>query len=294
VTGVDITEGLLRMSTSTMWTYFQAPTQIVRTSTGTDIAYRRMGDHGGTPLVLGNYFAANMDDWDPLIVDRVATDRVVIAFDYPGIGRSTGSTAATVDELVVECVAFLAALDLTTVDFLGFSLGGMVAQQLASSYPEAIRRMILCGTGPRGGVNMTFTELSIADLDDPEALLLTSFFTPSDVSQAAGRDYLGRLDRPEAERDVPVARSAAEMQLVSIREWGMIPANNRYGMLKAIHQPTLIVHGTKDVVVDVANAVVLEEYLSDAILLVLPDASHGAQSQYADIFLANAQLFLGD
>jgi pimeloyl-ACP methyl ester carboxylesterase len=290
--GTDMREGPLRMSTSTVWTYFQAPTQIVRTSTGTDFAYRRVGDRGGTPLVLGNYFAANMDDWDPLIVDRLATDRDVIAFDYPGIGGSAGSTAATVAELAAECVAFLAALGLTTVDFLGFSLGGMVAQQIASSYPEAIRRMILCGSGPRGGVKMTFTELSIADLDDPEALLLMSFFTPSDVSQAAGRAYLGRLDRPEAERDVPVARTAAEAQLVSIREWGTIPTTDRYAMLKAIHHPTLIVHGTKDVVVDVANAVVLEENLSDAILVMLPDASHGAQSQYADVFLANAKVFL--
>jgi pimeloyl-ACP methyl ester carboxylesterase len=294
MTGVDIREGLLRMSTSTTWTYFQAPTQIVRTSTGTDFAYRRVGDRGGTPLVLGNYFAANMDDWDPLIVDRLATDRDVITFDYPGIGGSTGSTAATVAELADECVAFLAALDLTAVDFLGFSLGGMVAQQIASSHPETIRRMILCGTGPRGGVKMTFTELTTAELDDPEALLLTAFFTPSDVSQTAGRAYLGRLDRPEAARDVPVARAAAETQLVSIRKWGTIPATDRYAMLKAIQHPTLIVHGAKDVVVDMANAVVLEENLSEATLLMFPDASHGAQSQHADVFLANAKLFLSN
>ena len=281
------------MSTSTMWTYFQTPTRIVRASTGTDFAYRRMGDRGGIPLVLGNYFAANMDDWDPLIVNRLAADHDVIAFDYPGIGRSTGSTPATVAELATECVGFLAALGLTTVDFLGFSLGGMIAQQIASSHPETIRRMILCGTGPRGGLNMTFTELSIADLADPEALLLKSFFTPSDVSQATGRSYLARLDRPEAERDWPVTRAAAETQLASIREWGEIPMTDRYAMLKGIYQPTLIVHGTKDVVVDVANAVVLEENLSDAILLMLPDASHGAQSQYSDVFLANAKLFLG-
>jgi len=294
LTGVDIREGLSRMSTSTMWTYFQTPTRIVRASTGTDFAYRRMGDRGGIPLVLGNYFAANMDDWDPLIVDRLAADHDVIAFDYPGIGRSTGSTSATVPELAAECVAFLAALGLTTVDFLGFSLGGMVAQQIASSHPETIRRMILCGTGPRGGLNMTFTELSIADLEDPEALLLKSFFTPNDVSQAAGRAYLARLDRLEAEGDWPVTRAAAETQLVSIREWGQIPITDRYAMLKGIHQPTLIVHGTKDVVVDVANAVVLEENLADAILLMLPDAGHGAQSQYSDVFLANAKLFLGN
>ena len=249
------------MSTSTMWTYFQTPTQIVRAPTGTDFAYRRMGDRGGIPLVLGNYFAANMDDWDPLIVDRLAADRDVIAFDYPGIGRSTGSTPATVAELAAECVAFLAALGLTTVDFLGFSLGGMVAQQIASSHPETIRRIHpVRDRATRWPEHDLQTELSIADLEDPEALLLKSFFTPSDVSQATGRAYLARLDRPEAELEIGlVTRAAAETQLVSIREWGEIPITDRYAMLKVIHQPTLIVHGTKDVVVDVANAVLLEE-----------------------------------
>ena len=114
-----------------------------------------------------------MDDWDPLIVDGLAADRDVITFDYPGIGSSTGDTPATVAELAVDCVGFLHALGLTTVDFLGFSLGGMVAQQIASSHPEMFRRMILCGTGPRGGEKMTFTELSIDDLNDPVALILS-------------------------------------------------------------------------------------------------------------------------
>src|SRR6476661_3621050 len=126
------------MSTSTMWTYFQTPTQIVRAPTGTDFAYRRMGDRGGIPLVLGNYFAANMDDWDPLIVDRLAADHDVIAFDYPGIGRSTGSTPATVPNPAAKCVAFLPARALTTFVSLVFSLGGMVAQQTASSHRETI------------------------------------------------------------------------------------------------------------------------------------------------------------
>src|ERR1700758_1962829 len=122
------------MSTPTPQTYSQIPTEVVRAANGVDFAYRRVGVRGGIPLLLANYFAANMDDWDPLIVDGLATDRDVIAFDYPGIGSSTGTTPATVAELAVDCVGFLDALGLTTVDLLGFSLGGMVAQQIASSH----------------------------------------------------------------------------------------------------------------------------------------------------------------
>jgi pimeloyl-ACP methyl ester carboxylesterase len=275
-----------------MQTYSQVATNVVRTGNGIDFAYRRVGNRSDIPLVLANYFAANMDDWDPLIVDGLAVDRDVITFDYPGIGCSSGTTPATVAELAVDCVAFLHALGLTTVDFLGFSLGGMVAQQIASSDPELIRRMILCGTGPRGGEKLTFTELAIDELADPVALLLNSFFTPSEASQAAGHEYLDRLSRRKADRDKPVATDAAVSQLGTIRGWGEIPTTDRYAMLTTIRQPTLIVHGTKDVVVDSVNAVILERHLSDATLLMLPDASHGAQSQYADVFLANARVFL--
>ena len=280
------------MNTPTTQMYTHTPTQVVRAASGIDFGYRRVGNRGGTTLLLANYFAANMDDWDPLIVDGLAADRDVITFDYPGIGSSAGATPATVAEFAVDCVGFLHALGLTTVDFLGFSLGGMVAQQIASSHPEMFRRMILCGTGPRGGEKMTFTELSPDEVDDPAALVLTALFAPSDASQAAGHAYLDRLNRREADRDTPVTMTAAAAQLRAIREWGEIPTTDRYAMLSTIRQPTLIVHGAKDIVVDSINAIILEENLCDARLLILPDASHAAQSQHAEIFLANARLFL--
>ena len=211
-----------------MHTYSQVASDVVRAANGIDFAYRRVDNRGGIPLVLANYFAANLDDWDPLIVDGLAADRDVITFDYPGIGSSSGTTPATVTELASDCVAFLHALGLTSVDFLGHSLGGMVAQQIASSDPDMIRRMILCGTGPRGGEKLTFTELSIDELSDPVALLLNSFYTPSDTSQAAGHAYLDRLSRRVANRDAPVSMSAAATQLGAIREWGEIPTTDRY------------------------------------------------------------------
>jgi pimeloyl-ACP methyl ester carboxylesterase len=275
-----------------MRTYSQTPTDVVRAANGIDFAYRRVGNRGDIPLVLANYFAANMDNWDPLIVDGLAADRDVITFDYPGIGASTGTTPANVTDFAEDCVGFLDTLGLTTVDFLGFSLGGMVAQQIASSHPEMLRRIILCGTGPRGGEKMTFTELSIDELNDPVALLLNAFFTPSDASQAAGHAYLDRLNRRQADRDTPVTPIAAAAQLHAIREWGEIPTTDRYAVLSTIRQPTLIVHGVKDIVVDSVNAGILAENLGDATLLMLPDASHGAQSQHAEVFLANARLFL--
>jgi pimeloyl-ACP methyl ester carboxylesterase len=280
------------MNTRTAQTYLQTPTEVISTAEGVDFAYRRIGSGNDVPLVLGGYFASNMDDWDPLIVDGLAADREVITFDYPGMGGSTGVAPASVAELTVGCLGFLRALNLTTVDFLGFSLGGMVAQQMALDQPEMIRRIILCGTGPRGGEKMTFTELSIDELEDPVALILNSFFTESESGQSAGKAYLRRLSLRKTERVSPVTLTSADAQLRAIREWGTIPATNRYAMLNGITQPALIVHGNKDIVVDPINAFILQEHLPYATLLVLPDASHGAQSQHAEVFLANARLFL--
>jgi pimeloyl-ACP methyl ester carboxylesterase len=280
------------MTTSSPPSYSEVSTCTARSISGIDFAYRRVGDRGGIPLVLANYFAANLDDWDPLIVDGLAADRDVITFDYPGIGRTNGVTPSTVTEFAVQCIGFVRVLGLATIDLLGFSLGGMIGQQIASSHPEMIRHLILCGTAPEGGENLTYGDLSLDDLKDPIALLLTGFFTPSDVSQAAGHEYLARLGRRRSERDEPVALSAATAQLEALLEWGQIPPADRYAMLSTIRQPTLVVHGTKDVVVEPLNAFVLAHNLPDATLLMLPDASHAAQSQHAEVFLTMARLFL--
>lgn len=272
-------------------THETALTQFVEVR-DTRVAYRRFGQRGTYPLLLLNYFAANMDDWDPKITNGFAATRDVIIFDYPGIGRSTGTTPSIVAAMTRDLAGFCLALGLSSFDVIGFSLGGMIAQQLAFEFPEMVHQMILLGTGPRGGEGMTFTDLSIDELDDPESLLMNAFFTASDASKAAGRAYVQRLKLRTTDRDEPVPRQAAIAQLESIREWGAIPAENRFAMLSRITQPTLIVHGNKDVVVQPINAFLLAEHLPDAQLIIYPDASHGAQSQHAETFLEHARLFL--
>ena len=233
-----------------------------------------------------------MDNWDPKVTNGFAAERDVILFDNAGVGSSTGETPSTVSPMTKDCVDFCRALDLKNFDLVGFSLGGMIAQQLAFEYPDMIRRMILMGTGPRGGEGMTFTELSLDELADPVALLMSAFFTPSEASKAAGRAYVERLQLRAADRDAPVSMNAAGAQLAAIREWGTIPSTDRYAMLAGIRQRTLIVCGNKDIVVIPINAFLLAQHLPDAQLVMYPDASHGAQSQHAEVFLQHARLFL--
>ena len=139
---------------------------------------------------------------------------------------------------------------------------------------------------------MTFTELSPDELADPVALLMNAFFTPSKASKAAGQAYIERLKLRAADRDARVSKNTAGAQLEAIREWGTIPSTDRYAMLARIHQRTLIVHGSKDIVVIPINAFLLAQHLPDAQLVMYPDASHGAQSQHAEVFLEHARLFL--
>ena len=186
------------------------------------------------------------------------------------------------------------ALGLKAIHVVGFSLGGMIAQQLALEQPQLVQRLILLGTGPRGGEGMTFTELSAEEQADPVAFLLGAFFSPSETSQSAGREYLKRLDSRTNDRDLPVSRNSAEAQLAAIREWGRIPASGRYSTLRNITHQTLIVHGNHDIVVAPINALILAEHLPNAQLIVYSDSNHGAYSQHTKLFLEHVKLFLSE
>jgi pimeloyl-ACP methyl ester carboxylesterase len=272
-------------------TALTAPTQFVEAD---DIrfAYRRWGKPGAFPLVFMQYFSANLDDWDPLVTDSFAADHDVILFDNAGVGSSGGETPGTVSEMTRHALAFCDALRLKQFNLVGFSLGGMIAQQMALDYRARVNRIVLLGTGPRGGEGMTFSELSSEERADPERFVLTAFFSPSEASQAAGRAYLRRLAARADDRDLPVTTRAADAQLRALRDWGTVPAIDRYATLQQVKHPTLVVHGNKDIVVQPVNAFILAERLPDAQLIIYPDSSHGAQYQHAALFLKHAKQFL--
>jgi pimeloyl-ACP methyl ester carboxylesterase len=277
----------------TTHTALTAPTQFVEAK-GIRFAYRRFGKAGTVPLLFLEYFNSNMDGWDPAVTISLAADHEVILFDNAGVGSSGGETPHTVVEMTHHCAAFCSALGLKAIHVVGFSLGGMIAQQLALDHPHLIQRLILFGTGPRGGEGMTFTELSPEEQADPVAFLLGAFFSPSESSQAAGREYMKRLQSRNEDRDLPVSRNSAVAQLAAIREWGTIPPTGRYATLKNITHPALIVHGNKDIVVAPINALILAEHLPNAQLIVYSDSSHGAQYQHAKVFLEHVKLFFSE
>jgi pimeloyl-ACP methyl ester carboxylesterase len=107
-----------------------APTQFVDTKLE-KYAYRRFGMGSGLPLLCLQHFTGTLDNWDPAVTDPLASGRELILFESAGLGRSTGEVPNSIPGMAAHALAFLDALGLTHVDILGYSLGGMVAQQIA-------------------------------------------------------------------------------------------------------------------------------------------------------------------
>jgi pimeloyl-ACP methyl ester carboxylesterase len=268
-----------------------APTQFVEAK-GIRFAYRRFGKTGGMPLVFNQHFRGTMDYWDPAVTDGLARNREVILFNNAGVSSSSGQVPTTIQEMGANAVAFIKALGLSKVDVLGFSIGGMVAQEIAVQAPDLVRRLLLVGTGPRGADMSTSksAEIFAGTYDPPENLWLAVHFSPSPSSQTAGLAFLKRT-LLRKDRDPEVSEEAAAAQREAINKY-YAPAENGPYYLKDIHQPTLVVQGSNDVIVPTVNSYILQQNLPNAQLILYPDASHGSFYQYPELFVSQANQFL--
>ena len=281
----------------TQYTHQTAPTQYVEAN-GIRFAYRRFGKPGGVPLVFNMHLTGTMDHWDPAVTDGFAGDREVILFNNVGVSSSSGEVPVRIEKMGGNAVAFIRALGLTKVDVLGFSIGGFVAQEIALQAPDLVRRLVLVGTGPRGGEGMaTLTpeaqEIFGATYDEPDHLWLRVHFTTSEQSQAAGREFLGRFRLRAERRDPEVNEKVAPAQIEAIGEWGA-PREKPFEYLKSIRQPTLVVNGGKDVIIYSVNSFILQQHLPNAQLILYPDANHGSQYQYPTRFVQHVSQFLSE
>ena len=281
----------------TQHTHQTAPTQFVEAN-GVRFAYRRFGKAAGVPLVFNQHFTGTMDHWDPAVTDGFAKDREVILFNNAGISSSSGDVPTRIEKMGANAVAFIKALRLTKVDVLGFSIGGFVAQEIALQAPDLVRQLVLVGTGPRGGEGMaTLTpeaqEIFGASYDEPDHLWLRVHFSKSEKSQAAGREFLKRFRLRAANRDPEVNEKVAPAQIEAIGEWGA-PREKAFEYLKSIRQPTLVVNGGKDVIINSVNSFILQQHLPNAELILYPDANHGSQYQYPKRFVQHVSLFLSE
>ena len=274
-----------------------APTQFLEVKGGERYAYRRFGNGLGLPLLLLQHFTGTLDNWDPALTDALAEGRELILFDNAGVGRSSGAVPTTVAGMAKHASAFLDGLGVSTCDVLGFSLGGMVAQQMVLDSPTIFRRLILVGTAPRGGEDIMHLEKpSLAKhLRDPSnkgnAVLQKIFFTPTPSGQAAGASFVKRLAERSEDLDGVSGPEIANAQMAGFRDWEHF-TGERFAELRTIRHPTLVVNGVHDEMIPIVNSYRLVENLPNAVLLTYPDAGHGSLFQYHESFARQAAGFL--
>jgi pimeloyl-ACP methyl ester carboxylesterase len=273
--------------------YAEAPARAV-TAGGVTYAYRELGPKGGIPVVFFVHLAATLDNWDPRIVDSVAKGRHVIAFDQRGVGASTGQVPDSVEAMADDAYSFITALGFDKVDVFSFSLGGMVAQALVVKHPALVRKLVLTGTGPKGGkdidkvVATTYYDILRATLtrSDPKEFL---FFNRNATGKPAARAFVKRLEERTADRDVPIKVKAFRTQLKAIQKWGRSAPDD----LSKLTQPTLIANGDNDRMVPSILSEDLHRRIENSELIIYPDSGHGGIFQFHEKFAPIAVEFLG-
>jgi pimeloyl-ACP methyl ester carboxylesterase len=278
----------------TQFTHDTAPTQYVDAG-GTRFAYRRFGTPARPPLVFFQHFMGTLDDHDPALSDAFATDREVVLFNNTGVASSSGTVPDTIEAMARDAITFTDALGLNTVDLVGHSMGGLVAQEVALARPDLVRRLVLVGTGPRGGEGIGALPAWVAELftrkyERQEDMWLPILFAPTETSQAAGRAYVERIVA-RADRDVPVSDQSIAAQGAALAAYGAAK-DPSYSHLNGLGLPVLVVNGADDIVIPTINSYILQQFLPAAELILYPDANHGAHFQHHELFVRHTRIFL--
>ena len=274
-------------------TYIHAPNKSIRTANGITYVYRELGEKIGIPIVFFTHLSANLDNWDPRIIDGIAKQHWVITFDNTGVGLSSGQVPGTIKEMAEDAIDFIKALGFKQIDILSFSMGGMIAQELLELEPTLIRKVILTGTGPRGGKGIeNVTKISNQDLvraiftlKDVKTYL---FFTRTLNGKRKAKEFLARIKERKHNRDKMISLKGYLTQLKAINRWGKsTPAD-----LSKIKQPILVVNGEADRMVPTENSYDLVHRLPNSKLVIYKDAGHGAIFQYHEEFTKEVLAFL--
>lgn len=278
-------------------THATTPTRFVEIN-GDKFAYRRWGNTvtDQPPLFFLQHFRGGMDHWDPLMTDGLAAGREVILFNGRGVASSSGTPRTRIEHMADDAAAVIRALGLQKVDVLGFSLGGFQAQDLTRRHPELVRKLMLLGTGPRGGNPdsapgvLEAAPRPIPTIND----FLFLFFGRSEAAKQAGWDFWERRHQRQ-DQDPPSSAAVIQAQIeANMYYLPKLDARDPFAHLRDIKQPTFILNGVDDVMIPSINSWHMAQNIPNAQLFIYPDAGHAAQFQFPERFLKHAIQFLGE
>ena len=229
----------------------------------------RPGDAGRPPLLLCNGLGAAIEVWEPL--RRALVDVPTIAFDAPGVGGSaTPQYPPTFRRLARTVDRLLAALDVGTVDVLGVSWGGALAQEMARRHPDRVRRLVLAAT-VSGWTAVPGTPAAMWILANPYRHWSIDYFRrvapalyggeiradPSLLASEKSLQFIGQ-----------VSTRAYVWQLLAGRRWTSLP------WLHRLRQPTLVIAGEDDPIIKPINARLLARRIPNSRLHMVPGGGH--------------------
>jgi pimeloyl-ACP methyl ester carboxylesterase len=279
--------------------YSGLPNKLVRAANGIDYAYRDTGSgaSGGVPLVLFQHFRGNLDNWDPALIDALASARRVITFDNAGVGGSTGTTPNTVEQMAHDAIAFIAAMEFGQADLLGFSIGSFVAQQVALTRPAIVRRLVLASAAPQGAAGMHgwAPEVigAIGTRETSPGEYLDVFFARSSSSRQAGQEAVGRIYGRTQDRDPATTWATREAQYDAVCTWG-IPDHALLQRLSCLEMPVFVANGDSDPMILPHYSYLLAGLIPQAQVKIYPDSAHGFLFQHHAEFAADVEAFLQD
>ena len=274
--------------------YTDAPIRRGTAENAIEYAYRDLGE-GDVPLILFQHFRGNLDNWDPALVDTLAAERRVVAFDNVGVGGTTGRTANTVEAMAHGAIAFIEAMGFQRVDLLGFSIGSFVAQEIALIRPDLLRRVVLASSAPQGAAGMHGWAPEVigavgAPQPNPQGYL-DVFFARTATSQEAGQQVAARIFGRTTNRDEPTTWETRQAQYDAVCAWG-IPNHSLLQRVAAIDLPVFVANGDSDPMILPRYSYLLAGLLPDARVKIYPDSAHGFLFQHHGQFADDVHAFL--
>ena len=252
-----------------------------------DVAYKMFGN--GSPILLINGFSAPLDFWDPTVIAKLASNHTVITFDNRGIGNTTsGIRQFSIKQFADDTSRLMEELKIKKADILGWSMGGMIAQEVALSNPDKVDKLIIyastCGTNQ-----------SVA----PSPEVVDIFSNQSGNTMEMLQRFLPLLfpehwrnTNPSFIEQLPKSSEVSSIQTLKLQTGAIINWTGTCDRLGNMTQPTMVLVGTDDILTVPANSILMAEKIPASWLVQIKGGGHAVMMQYPDKFSKIVDTFL--